>query len=69
MRIYRIAWEGAISVPYPVKLLGIRELGKNIPLMKFTYDIEEAEKWLEEAGGTKTHEIVSVTILPYKDNT
>lgn len=67
MRIYRIAWEGAISVPDPVQMLSIRELGKNVPdPLRVTYYIEEAEKWLEEAGGSRTHEIVRVVITPYK---
>lgn len=67
MKIYRIAWKGARSVRDPVKLLGVREFGKNIPEpLRVTFWIEEAEKWLKELGGPETHEIVNVVITPYK---
>jgi hypothetical protein len=68
MKIYKIAWEGANSVRDPAKTLSIREIGKNIPIepIRLTFWIEEAEKWLQELGGSKTHEIVSVVITPYK---
>ena len=65
MKIYRIAWKGATSVSDPVQMLAIREIGKNIPDLRVTYYIEEAEQWLEAAGGSKTHEIVRVVITPY----
>lgn len=67
MKIHRIAWEGASSVKDTVNMFAIREIGKNIPIMKFTYFVEETNKWLQDIG-PDSHEIVRITIVPYHEN-